>query len=85
MGRARVAVSDEAQLELVQIALVIADAYGDAPARRVTDRIQGVSRNLSTMPTRHMRVPYLRDRVADYRRALTGAHREIFTLSDDES
>ena len=33
------------------------------------------------MPARHMRVRELRDRALDYRRALTGKHRVIFTLS----
>ena len=63
-------------------------ALHTATQEEVIGELQGLLaefRNLSTMPTRYMRVPYLRDRVADYRRALTGAHREIFTLSDDES
>ena len=78
-------VSDEANRDLDAIIDVVEEKFGLRIAKRLDDRLSATISSLARMPTRHMRVPYLADRVADYRRALTGAHRVIFTLSADES
>ena len=84
MGQVRVVVSDEATNDLFTIALLIAAEYGSAPGRRFTARLRAEIDGLGSMPTRHMPDRELRDRALDYRRALTGKHRVIFTLSPEQ-
>ena len=70
-------VSDEANRDLDAIIDVVEEKFGLRIAKRLDDRLSATISSLARMPTRHMRVAYLADRIADYRRASGCAPRDL--------